>query len=896
MTGFQGFVAWRYLMARERRVSPPLLAVAGFAFIASAVTGGGNGVVSRGVEAGLAADWAYRNVLLAAVGLCGIGALGLLIAFVRYSTARPQRDIVPVTALSGFAMCAIGAAASSSPDELIRTWSVAFIVIGALGVALSAISCWIDCRAKTGGAMVLSGLMIASAGATVVVARYALAPMTSITTTYAPDRVLLPTVGLLVLGIGVALWSAIRYFSAPRRGRSTAGVALILLAASAVYPHAARSMLEADELLQYEPTGGHYAEYIFWASSAMLGAALGIAKVAIASVLLRRPRRPRMAIVAWFVALASCGGLGWCVSELVLTPPSYLLISPLRQGPNYTVLLISLGGFGIGMFAVQLAAVRYVFTFFTTVSIAGVYVGSMALVIVLSVMSGFETDLRDNILGSNAHILITKEEGPFTEYRDVATKIESLPGVMAMSPYLVSEVVVAASSNYSNVIIKGVDPATVGAVTELDDNIEKPPRALERLWPLAEDGSIIGPPSASDLPKGAGDGAEQGGDPGDRSDLPDPPPPDMDTDFGDPMDFSAGEPDQGEQPGERNNGETSGALPSADNPVMADLPDPPPPDMELDLDDPIDLSSDGPDIESGPEMEPDRVVRGSDSESIEGTGLDDRELRIPARVARLPGVLVGKELKEHLHIYVGQEVRVVSPLSQDTPAGPIPRTRPLRVAGIFFTGMYEYDLKLVYVPLPTLQLFLELGDEVTGIEIRIADPNGTEPVLRDIRSRLPAGYRVQDWKELNRNLFAALELEKIAMFLVLAIIILVASFSIVGNLIMIVIEKAKEIAILKTLGATSGEIMEVFVAQGFFIGLVGTIMGVSNGLVGCVVGSVYGIPLDPEVYYIDRLPIHIEPPAIAAVAVAGIAISVIATLYPAAVGARMRPVEGLRYE
>ena len=277
-------------------------------------------------------------------------------------------------------------------------------------------------------------------------------------------------------------------------------------------------------------------------------------------------------------------------------------------------------------------------------------------------------------------------------------------------------------------------------------------------------------------------------------------------------------------------------------------------------------------------------------------GFDNEELRVSPRVAQLPGVLVGKELEKQIHLYVGQEVRVVSPLAQDTPAGPIPRTRPLRVAGIFFTGMYEYDLKLVYVPLPTLQTFLDLGDEVTGIEIRIQDPDETEPVLRDIRSRLPDDYRVQDWKEINRNLFSALELEKIAMFLVLAIIILVASFSIIGNLIMIVVEKAKEIALLKTLGATSTEVLKVFVAQGFFIGIVGTAIGVSHGLLACYLGSVYGIPLDPEVYYIDRLPIHVEAPSIVAVAIAGVVISVIATLYPAAVGARMRPVEGLRYE
>jgi lipoprotein-releasing system permease protein len=200
------------------------------------------------------------------------------------------------------------------------------------------------------------------------------------------------------------------------------------------------------------------------------------------------------------------------------------------------------------------------------------------------------------------------------------------------------------------------------------------------------------------------------------------------------------------------------------------------------------------------------------------------------------------------------------------------------------------------VPLSVLQDFLDLGDEVSGIEIRVVDPEETGRVLRAIRKQLPEGYRVQDWKEINRSLFAALKLEKIAMFLILAIIILVASFSIVGNLIMVVVEKAKEIALIKTLGSSNFGIMQIFITQGFFIGVVGTTVGVLHGLMVCALGVIYGLPLNPEVYYIDRLPIHVEGNTVLAVAVAGALISVIATLYPAYVGARMQPIEGLRYE
>jgi lipoprotein-releasing system permease protein len=564
----------------------------------------------------------------------------------------------------------------------------------------------------------------------------------------------------------------------------------------------------------------------------------------------------------------------------------------------------------LGELALILGVIRYVFTFFTTVSVAGVTIGSMALVIVLSVMSGFEIDLRNKILGSNAHVLITKEDGAFTEYRDIAARIADIPGVVAQTPYLTSEVVIAANSNYANVIIKGVDPETVGSVTELGKNTQQP-RALERLYPLADDGGVAGPPRDAGVGPARSDGGTDTAGEG-----VDPPPDDMQRDWDQPEDFSGG---TGPEEGAPASGAPARdaieaappAGPDADGEGSAD---PPPGDMDVDWDAPQDFSGGAGSKSSGdavvaPEApildlsdEPAaRPAKSGTPKRRKESLLDEDddtvpELTVSPRVARLPGVLVGKELVKNLHLYVGQEVRIISPLAEDTPAGPVPRTRYLRVAGTFFTGMYEYDFKLVYVALSPLQSFLDLQDEVGGIEIRVTDPLETGPVLQAIRAALPPGYRVQDWKEINRNLFSALKLEKIAMFLVLAIIILVASFSIVSNLIMVVVEKAKEIALLKTLGATDASVVSIFVAQGFFIGLVGMIVGVTHGLVACYLGRVYGLPLDPEVYYIDQLPIHVESLAVIAVAVAGVAISVVATLYPAFMAARLRPMEGLRYD
>jgi lipoprotein-releasing system permease protein len=270
---------------------------------------------------------------------------------------------------------------------------------------------------------------------------------------------------------------------------------------------------------------------------------------------------------------------------------------------------------------------------------------------------------------------------------------------------------------------------------------------------------------------------------------------------------------------------------------------------------------------------------------------------IDAQLGSLDGILVGKELAKNLHLYLGQEVEVVSPIGKDSPTGQVlPRVRSFRVAGTFFTGMYEYDVKSVYVSMPALQRFLSLGDEVTGIEIKASDMDATGPLVDTIRQALGPQYRVQDWKELNRSLFSALKLEKFMMFSILAIIILVASFSIVSNLIMVVVEKAREIAILKSMGSSSWAVMRVFVLEGLYMGVLGTVIGILNGTLYCWAIKRFGLPLDPDVYYIDKLPVAMEAAAIGAVTLAGLLISAAATIYPAYVGAQLRPVDGLRNE
>ena len=510
---------------------------------------------------------------------------------------------------------------------------------------------------------------------------------------------------------------------------------------------------------------------------------------------------------------------------------------------------------------VPLTIFRYYFTFFTTVSMSGVFVGSMALVVVLSVMGGFETDLRDKILGSNAHIRVTRVEGMIADWQPVLDRVRAVPGVVAATPYATTEVVLSANNNYATVIIKGIDPETVGQVTELVSDIEgdaaEDAATMTRLYPLREDeaGEEAEPPAPDAPTPDAGAG-----------DVVDPAPDDLiDVEAGGTVDYALDEPDAAPVAAP----DDAGVAAPVDVDAGSDAP--PTLDQLLDLDD------------------RDRDLLDDDLPPARG-----------GRIELLDGVLVGKELEKTLHLFVGQEVRLVSPLADpanpDATGTPIPFHRDYRIAGFFYTGMYEYDLKFVYVPLESLQEFLQLGDEIDGIEVRITDPEATDDVRAAIARALGPDYLVQDWMEMNRNLFSALKLEKIAMFLVLAIIILVASFSIIGNLIMVVVEKAKEIALLKTLGASDLGVMRVFIMQGFFIGVVGTLVGVAEGVALCFALQELGFPINPDVYYIKELPIHIEPFSVAAIAAAGFVISGVATVYPAWMAARLRPAIGLRHD
>jgi lipoprotein-releasing system permease protein len=268
----------------------------------------------------------------------------------------------------------------------------------------------------------------------------------------------------------------------------------------------------------------------------------------------------------------------------------------------------------------------------------------------------------------------------------------------------------------------------------------------------------------------------------------------------------------------------------------------------------------------------------------------------PEGMRSTPGIILGNELARNIGALRGDPVTVISPLGRLTPLGRVPRSQTFRVAGIFDSGMYEYDSTIAYVSLWAAQRFLGIGDRVTGIEVRVDDIYAADRVARAIGKALGGyPYWSRDWMRMNKNLFSALKLEKIVMFIILTLIILVAAFNIVGTLIMVVIEKTRDIAILKSMGATRRSIMKIFMIEGAVIGLVGTLLGLLGGYTICTLLATYKfIELPSDVYYISTLPVRMNPLDVALIAVAAIVITLAASVYPAWQASRFDPAEAIR--
>jgi len=263
----------------------------------------------------------------------------------------------------------------------------------------------------------------------------------------------------------------------------------------------------------------------------------------------------------------------------------------------------------------------------------------------------------------------------------------------------------------------------------------------------------------------------------------------------------------------------------------------------------------------------------------------------------LPGIIPGTELARQLGVQPGDELSVVSPQGKLTPMGRVPESRKYRVVALFDSGMYEYDSSMVYLSLKEAQDFLGMEDRVSGIEVKVTDIYKSDRIGEAIAKTLRYPFWAKDWKLMNRSLVSALKLEKITMFVILIMIVLVGALNIISTLVMVVMEKTRDIAILRAMGAGARSIMSIFMAQGLLVGLVGTLAGLAAGLGLCrLLGKYKFIKLPADIYYISTLPVKVEVLDVIYVSTAAVLISFIATLYPSWRASKLNPVEALRYE
>ena len=402
----------------------------------------------------------------------------------------------------------------------------------------------------------------------------------------------------------------------------------------------------------------------------------------------------------------------------------------------------------------------------TVISLGGVALGVMALIVVIAVMTGFGQNLRDKILGTNSHIVVTQAmSNGMEDYGSVLEKIKTVPQVKEAAPFILKQVMLTFGRRSSGVVIRGVDPEREGNISDLQKNL------------------------------------------------------------------------------------TEGKLIYLDHAPQ----------------------------------------RASDQEA----GIQRK------------GIILGKELARSLGVYTGDILGILSPSVRMTPLGIIPKIKMVEVVGIFESKMYEYDANLAFISISSAQSLFGMRDRVTGIEIKVDDIDAAGEIAVAIKDKLGHPYFARDWMQMNRNLFSALKVEKVTMFIILILIILVAAFNIISTLFMVVMDKAKDIAILKSMGATRGSIMQIFSMQGLIIGICGTALGCIAGFtivpnLNEIVGFIewlFDFKAFPEdVYYLDELPSQIQWFDSFLIIVFSIMICFLASLYPAWRASRLDPVDGLRYE
>ncbi len=392
-------------------------------------------------------------------------------------------------------------------------------------------------------------------------------------------------------------------------------------------------------------------------------------------------------------------------------------------------------------------------SFISIVSMAGMALGVAALIVVLSVMNGFQKELRDGILGVVSHLEVSGADGSLEHWRDVLNQLKTQRNVLSGAPYVMTQGMMTRGDAVRGTIIRGILPEYEDQVADLGRNMRA----------------------------------------GLLTDL---------------------------KPGEF-------------------------------------------------------------------------------------GVILGAALAQSLGVVIGDKVVLITPQGNITPIGVIPRLKQLTVVGIFQSGVFEYDSALALMQLNDAQKLMRMGDDVTGIRLRLSDLFLAPMVARDLESRLGPQYSVTDWSQSHANFFRAVAIEKKMMFLILLLIVTVAAFNIVSTLVMAVTDKHSDIAILRTLGARPGSIMKIFVIQGSSIGVLGTLTGILLGVLLAlnletivpILEKLFGFDLFPaDVYQLSQLPSELNWHDVGVIGIVSLSISIVATLYPSWRASRLNPAESLRYE
>jgi lipoprotein-releasing system permease protein len=483
----------------------------------------------------------------------------------------------------------------------------------------------------------------------------------------------------------------------------------------------------------------------------------------------------------------------------------------------------------------------------TIFAILGVALGTAALVAVMSVTGGFRAEFQRKVLGVNSHVMILRAS--FRDYREVMEKVRRIPEVLGVAPFVLNPMMIThAGHTATGVLLKGVEPDLVGSVLDLPEQM------------VAGSLDALGSPRPASAPPKPAEPAEP----------------------------SPAAPPSGATPASVELDPLGLGPPSVGRRSAAGLPTPPsddrapPPAKDL-----LPAGSIVPEggysseLPSSDEL-PDEI----DPDPCHGAG------------AELPGIVLGFALKQTLAAELGDCVRVTSPtVGYSLVGGELrpPVAKQFRVIGVFQAGFEQYDSKLVYTDLREAQALYQEGDTVTGVEMKVVDVDRAREVAERIDAELGGKlYDVVDWMELNHGLFTALRIQQILMSLVLALIILVAAFTVIATLIMVVLDKKREIATIKAMGARDAQLLRAFLYQGLIIGVVGAGFGLGFGFVVCRWILAYGFPLDPKVYFIDHLPVQMRPDEFVLTGLFAILACLSATVWPALHAARLRPAEAFR--